>query len=191
MKTIIATLILIFLACSATATKNNGQEQGQQQGQIGINKSKTFNKSWSKSNARVRNNNKDINRINIGGDLYEESRIPVNTSYAPVVISTSDCLGSFSAGGQGQFLGLTVGGTTQSRPCNIREYSKMFEARNQPEIAFAILCQDRIVRKAVESAGKRCPSPRLSIIIAQRDQARREEACKYPSQRCRVHKKNN
>lgn len=89
------------------------------------------------------------NDINIDGDNYAE--IPANTAYAPTVIATSDCLGSLSAGGQGSGIGLSFGGTTQSKPCNVREFAKM--NANNKDLFYAIQCQDPIVREAFKVTG--------------------------------------
>jgi len=160
---------------------SNSTANGGDQRQIGINKSD--NDSNSTSTSEVSNNTSDSNSIQIGG--AEAPDIPVNTAYAPLVISTSDCLGSLSVGGQGQFLGFSIGGTKQSKPCNIREYSKMFEARKQPDIAFAILCQDPIVKRAVETTGESCPS------VEAAESVRRREVCKYPTAQCKAYKRFN
>jgi len=101
------------------------------------------------------------------------------SAYAPTVIATSDCLGSFSAGGQGQFFGFSLGGATQSKPCNIREFAKMFI--NDPTVYKAILCQDKMVRKAIESTGGGCPDYKTSYNPP--FLAYKPKRCEYPNQK--------
>jgi hypothetical protein len=120
-----------------------------------------------------------VNSINI---IKKEARNNVRTAYAPVTISTSDCLGSVSAGGQGQFAGFSLGLSKQSRPCNIREYSKMFMAIGDYEAANAILCQDKLVSKALDSIGKSCPK---------KEKQAKANVCDYPTEECKRSKRFN
>lgn len=84
------------------------------------------------------------------------TKLPVSGAYAPTAIPTSDCLGSISAGGQGQFAGFSLGFTKQSKPCNIRAYASQFP-RYSP-IWWGVMCQDKIIKKADKiSKGGNCP----------------------------------
>lgn len=199
--------------------------QGQKQGQIGINKSKNDNynkiddsgnsksksavkdsgnsssnsgsksKSGSLSNSMQAQDASSDNTINIGGDNFEASYIPVNTAYAPTVIATSDCLGSISAGGQGQFLGLTFGKTTQSKPCNVREFAKMNAA--DVELYYTIQCQDPIMKEAYKVRGtynKFCIGAKAktkSKWFGLGSVKAYEEICAYPTAECKHYKKFN
>jgi len=120
--------------------------------------------------------------------VYEAQEIPVSSAFAPAIVATSDCLGSIGGGVQGQFAGLTFGRSTQSKPCNIREFYKLFEARRQPKIAFAVLCQDKIVRKAVADAGKKCPKKKERISMSFTT-THAKPSCEYPTAACKKRKK--
>lgn len=84
------------------------------------------------------------------------TEFPVSTAVAPSNISTSDCLGSISAGGQGQFAGFSLGFSKQSKPCNIRAYASQFPRYSS--MWWGVMCQDSMIRKADKSTGGRnCP----------------------------------
>ena len=152
-------------------------------------------KSDSLSNSMQAQDASSDNTINIGGDNFEASYIPVNTAYAPTVIVTSDCLGSISAGGQGQFLGLTFGKTTQSKPCNVREFAKMNV--NNEGLFYAIQCQDPIVKEAFKVTGtynKYCIGAKAkskSKWFGLGSVKAYEEVCAYPTAECKHYKKFN
>ena len=167
-KLLLALILFPSLTMAASNHHNNYNGSNAIQGQIGINKLNSTNASNSRSKLSSNNN------IMIEGDSQ-----PVRSSNAPTIISTSDCLGSYSAGGQGQFLGLSFGGTKESKPCNIREFAKMYIATGDYALANAILCQDKIVRKSIESIGKACPSKNDV----------REEVCAYPTEECKKSKR--
>lgn len=113
---------------------------------------------------------------------FHEARNAANSTFAPVVISTSDCLGSVSASGGNMFGMGSFGFTRQSKPCNVREFSKMFMAIGDYEMAESVLCQDPIVRKARKDIGNPCPS---EVKTAESD------ICDYPTEQCKEHKKFN
>lgn len=99
------------------------------------------------------NLNKNVSVGYVNNSITKGNRV-VASANSPVNIPTSDCMGGVSAGGQGQYLGLSLGFSKQSKPCNIREYAKMLSSN--PVVAKAILCQDKIVRDAYEIAGQPC-----------------------------------
>lgn len=135
------------------------QKQGQAQGQI------QSSLSGSSSDNSVNITDYDI-------DL-------ANTAYAPDIIPTSDCLGAVSLGGQGRFLGFSLGGTTQSKPCNVREFAKM-NAKSR-RLYHAIMCQDSIMRKAYKTIGKYdsyCKPNRVTVTYAVDSY---ESNCDYPN----------
>ena len=104
---------------------------------------------------------------------------PANTAYAPDIIPTSDCLGAMSLGGQGRFLGFSLGGTTQSKPCNVREFAKM-NAKSR-RLYHAIMCQDSIMRKAYKTIGKYeayCKPKRVKVTYSVDSY---ESNCDYPN----------
>lgn len=99
------------------------------------------------------NLNKNVSVGYINNSTTKGNRVVAGAD-SPVNIPTSDCMGGVSAGGQGQYLGLSLGFSKQSKPCNIREYAKMLS--ENPIVAKAILCQDKIVRDAYEIARQPC-----------------------------------
>jgi len=126
-----------------------------------LNGNANLNGNLNNNRNNNRNNNANINALipilksdtSISND--NRADFPVSTANAPMAISTSDCLGSVSAGGQGQFMGFSLGFSKQSKPCNIRAYAKMF--RHMPAVYNAILCQDDIVREAFRFTDYQCP----------------------------------
>lgn len=168
---------ITFIASAAYAFGDSHNQQRQSTS------NRNYNDSYSYSKSRQYQDASSSNTIEIEGDNHILPHLPPNSAYAPAVIPTSDCLGSFSAGGQGQFLGFSLGATTQSKPCNIREFSKIFEARKQPHIAFAILCQDNIVKTAIESMGEACPTFDRNDYYVIRD------VCAYPTEECKRYKR--
>ena len=95
--------------------------------------------------------------VSIGGDVFEAPEIPVNSAIAFAPIPTSDCLGSVGAAGQGSLFGGALSFTTQSRPCNIREYSKLATAYAGKKYGRLVLCQDEIIRKSFKGTPMACP----------------------------------
>lgn len=99
------------------------------------------------------NTNTSVGYVNNSTNTTKGNRVVAGAD-SPINIPTSDCMGGISAGGQGQYLGLSLGFSKQSKPCNIREYAKML--LGNPVVAKAILCQDKIVKDAYEIAGQPC-----------------------------------
>jgi len=112
--------------------------------------------------------------------VHEADEYPVNSAYAPIVVPTSDCLGSVSAGGQGAFWGGALGFTTQSKPCNIREFAKMVSY--DKNLYIAMLCQDKMFKKAKASIGKPCP---VIIPLWKPKPFTHKQTCVYPTARCK------
>lgn len=192
----------------------NGGAAMQGQGQVGINKNKSTVKNSGNSqsdsgvygsgnsanlNAQVdasKTTNKQkqdassANDISIGGDSFVEAYNPVNTAYAPTVIATSDCLGSISAGGQGNFLGLSFGKTTQSTPCNVREDAKTVAALVKDEaLVKATLCQSKRVAEAYKVTGeynKYCVGAKATVKttffgLNKTSAYEEQDPCEYPT----------
>lgn len=187
-------------AKSKSSATGGSATQGQIQGQVGINKSSNknkvntnvntsdFNSNKSNSTAKQSQDASSSNSIAIGGDNYQAAAAGA-FAYSPV--PTSDCLGSAGVSGQWTKFGFGLGGTTQSKPCNVREFAKIMAAFGKPDISFAILCQDPIVKASVESTGQLCPnSDALKVIKAEsKKEERLEEACKYPTETCKILRK--
>jgi len=155
--------------------------QGQKQGQVGINKSSNRNSTKQKQDASSSNN------ISVGsGDKTTINHKPAETAYAPIVIATSDCLGSVSAGGQGQFFGFTFGKTTESKPCNVRAFATL-NVHNE-DLFYAIQCQDTIVREAykvLNTYNKYCIGAKAKSSTKKwggfGKKSMYEESCPYPN----------
>lgn len=166
--------------------------QGQQQGQFGINKSK--NDNTNKVTDSGNSKSTSANALVVGGDSFVEAENMVNTAYAPVVIATSDCLGSLSAGGQGSGIGLSFGGTTQSKPCNVREFAKM--NIGNISLFYAIQCQDPIVKEAFKVTGdyqKYCVGAKAKGKTKKwfglASKKAYEDVCAYPTAECKRFKR--
>ena len=138
------------------------------------------------------------NDIAIGGDNYVEAENVVNTAYAPTVIATSDCLGSVSGGGMGTGFGASLGFTTNSNPCNIREDAKLVAALTKDEnLVKATLCQSDRVKEAYKVTGeynKYCVGAKATVktrFFGLNDTSAYEEqdACSYPTPACKSSKR--
>ena len=138
------------------------------------------------------------NDIAIGGDNYVEAENVVNTAYAPTVIATSDCLGSVSGGGMGTGFGASLGFTTNSNPCNIREDAKLVAALTKDEnLVKATLCQSDRVKEAYKVTGeynKYCVGAKATVktrFFGLNDTAAYEEqdVCAYPTPACKASKR--
>lgn len=66
------------------------------------------------------------------------------------------CLGSTSIGGAGPGFGVTIGGTTTDRGCNLRLYSRTLYALGHRVAATQILCNDPDVAQALLAEGIQC-----------------------------------
>ncbi len=99
---------------------------------------------------------------------------PASRAFTHLPLATSDCMGASGIGGQGQLFGFSVSSSTQSRPCNIRENAKLAASFNDMELAFAILCQDEVVKEAGKGIGK-CSGDAV-----------KPDVCKYPTEQCKL-----
>lgn len=183
------------IAGAVSGSRSSGGDAIQGQRQFGINglESDINNKSGVKGSGNAAVAFK--NGVSIDTSKTTYNKPSVKRAYAPVVIPTSDCLGAISAGGQGEFIGLTFGKTTQSNPCNVREFAKM--NIHNAELFYAIQCQDPIVREAFKVTGdynRYCVGAKaktkskwfgLNTVKAY------EEICAYPTEECKRYKKYN
>lgn len=199
----------------AEATGGNAN-QDQSQAQIGINKSTNKNKvntsDYNRNSSYNKNSNdsgveasgNSFNEVNAGGDtlvaegdniVYEAPDIPVETAYAPTVITTSDCLGSIAGGTQSKFWGATFGITTQSEPCNVREDAKVAASLVKDEfLVKATLCQSDRIAEAYKVKGeyhKYCVGAKETTKTSYWGLVNTpayEDVCKYPTEKCRLFK---
>jgi len=102
---------------------------------------------------------------NSGGNVVESSntvnveRGPVSTAYAaPLTASNGTCMGSTSAGGQTNLIGLSFAKTWTDENCNRRYNAQMLQSLNLRPAAVALMCQDESVAAAMKSAGIPCPN---------------------------------
>jgi len=117
-----------------------------------------YNSPRSKSSAKQRQDASSSNDIDIIS-INKAAKSSVRTAYSPVAIPTSDCMGAVSAGGQGQFFGFSLGGTTQSKPCNIREDAKIQLMLGNEDLAYLIhACQDKKIRELTRHTDDPCPN---------------------------------
>lgn len=186
---------------NAVLTKNEVKKSGNSDVDVNnigldIDASRTSNKQSNKQSTKT--NTSDSNEINIGGAEYIEAKNPVNTAYAPTVIATSDCLGSVSGGGQGSSFGATLGFTTNSEPCNIREDAKLVAALTKDEsLVKATLCQSDRVKEAYKVTGeynKYCVGAKATVKTSfwglNKTSAYEErDVCAYPTPACKASKR--
>jgi hypothetical protein len=96
---------------------------------------------------------------------------PVAGARAYTAAPTSDCMGSSGVGGQGQFFGFSFSSTTQSKPCNIREDTK---------IAMWVLHDDELARRIFMQGEYAKATIRKSRTV---------QSCDYPTDECKQSKR--
>jgi hypothetical protein len=115
---------------SQTATGGKAQ-QGQAQSSRNDNRSSASN---ANSNANAGNNAQTD--VNVGGDSYAASRIPVATAYAPNVMPTAPCKFGVSGGGQGMSFGFSVGVSITDENCvNLEQVRTVATILGQKDVA--------------------------------------------------------
>ena len=106
----------------------------------------------------------------------KETDLPVQRAYAPTMRSTSDCLAGNGLGVQTGLWGFSVGGTSQARPCNIRENIKLADSLGLHTLARNVMiltiCEDKAFKDLPE-CGK---EPEKDL-------------CEYPAEDCKRSKK--
>lgn len=140
-------------------TNKQGQEQGQLQGQqqAAIATQGQSSRNDNRSSAHNDGNNSSQS-VTVQGDNYEAPRIPVATAYAPALVAgTNTCMGSSSVGGQGITFGLSLGTTWEDDGCTRRSNAATLFSLGQTSGAIALMCQDKDIAQAMETAGTPCP----------------------------------
>lgn len=102
---------------------------------------------------------------------------PIAGARAYIPAPTSDCMGSSGLGGQFQYFGFGISSTTQSKPCNIREDTK---------IAMWVLGDEDLAREIFmqgEYAGRTQNSRTLKKVQDVQD------VCEYPTDECKKAKR--
>jgi hypothetical protein len=114
---------------------------------------------------------------------YQAAKIPVATAYSASLTSGMDtCLGSFSAGGQTQVLGITFGKTVRDKGCDLIKQTHLLLELNQQRAACvrATLGEEgKLIREAMKEAGAECPPLQVPvsevIVTAPTDAVTHEE----------------
>jgi hypothetical protein len=191
--------LLLVLSGSKSGVKNSGNSESES-GVYGSGNSANLNAQVdaSRTSNKQKQDASSSNDIAIGGDNYVEAENVVNTAYAPTVIATSDCLGSVSGGGMGTGFGASLGFTTNSNPCNIREDAKLVAALTKDEnLVKATLCQSDRVKEAYKVTGeynKYCVGAKATVktrFFGLNDTSAYEEqdVCAYPTPACKASKR--
>ncbi len=114
------------------------------------------------SNGNGNGNGNGSNNAVSTGNLTSAVNIR-NHRQAPAIVAPGlaaagieSCLGSTSVGGAGPWFGVTIGGTTTDRGCNLRLYSRTLYALGHRVAATQILCNDPDVAQALLAEGIRC-----------------------------------
>ena len=90
------------------------------------------------------NSNNAKQSVNISGDNFQSSRIPVSTAYAPSISPSSNCRSGSSGGVQFPGFGLSIGGDTSVDTCEINEAARIaVTVLGDNEGATYILCQNK------------------------------------------------
>ncbi len=105
--------------------------------------------------------------VNISSEYTAAKQHPVAGARVYIPAPTSDCMGSSGVGGQGGFWGFGISTTTQSKPCNIREDTK---------IAMWVLGDEELARKIFLQGDYAKPVVR---------NYRTTEICDYPTDECK------
>lgn len=113
------------------------------------------------SSASASNNGNGSNNTSIEYEAAKTYRQPVATAYSASLTSGADtCLGSWSAGGQSQILGLTFGKTKQDKNCIlIKQTALLKETGHERAACFRMQMGDegKDIREAMKAAGDECP----------------------------------
>ncbi|MDS1142425.1 hypothetical protein RE432_18480 [Pusillimonas sp. SM2304] len=135
--------------------QQQGQLQGQQQAAIATQSQSSRNDNRSSASNEGNNSNQSVT---VQGDNHEAPRIPVATAYAPALVAgTNTCMGSSSVGGQGITFGLSLGTTWEDDGCTRRSNAATLFSLGQTQGAVALMCQDKDIAQAMETAGTPCP----------------------------------
>jgi hypothetical protein len=184
---------------SKSGVKNSGNSESES-GVYGSGNSANLNAQVdaSRTSNKQKQDASSSNNIAIGGDSFVEAENVVNTAYAPTVIATSDCLGSVSGGGMGTGFGASLGFTTNSNPCNIREDAKLVAALTKDEnLVKATLCQSDRVKEAYKVTGeynKYCVGAKATVKtkfwgLNATKAYEEQDVCAYPTPACKASKK--
>lgn len=134
----------------STNVNANANIQGQQQGQS------QSSRNDNRSSASNEGNNSS-QTVNVGGDTYEATKIPVATAFAPSLIAgTNTCMGSSSVGGQGITFGFSVGTTWEDKGCTRRSNAQTLNSLGLAKAAVALMCQDSDVALAMKQSNMEC-----------------------------------
>lgn len=108
---------------------------------------------------------------NLNNIQFENDKKTIASARVNVAPTTSDCMGSSGLGGQGQFFGFSFSSTTQSKPCNIREDTK---------IAMWVLKDEDLARKIFMQGDYAKATIKESLTV---------QICDYPTDKCKQSKR--
>jgi hypothetical protein len=125
----------------------------------------------STSSATANGNGSGNGNGNTTDVTYEAAktyRAPVSTAYSASLTSGMDtCLGSISAGGQTQILGITFGKTVRDKGCDLIKQTHLLLELNQQRAACIRATLDKegaLIREAMKEAGAECP-PLVAPVV--------------------------
>ena len=88
--------------------------------------------------------------------LHARRQAPAVIAPGLAAAGIESCLGSTSIGGAAPGFGVSIGGTTTDRGCNLRLYARTLFALGHRVAATQILCNDPDVAQALLAEGIRC-----------------------------------
>ena len=149
-------------SCATTNTTTN-------QGGNVNNKNSNQQAQGQMQSTKNSNNASQNTEVVVAGD--EDSRNPVSTAYAPSMSPSAQCMGVATGGIQGMSIGISVGKSYESKPCNQRELARMFAQIGDTDAARKVLCSmegSEVVKecqeKKVEKAAQITTEPPTTAV---------------------------
>lgn len=136
--------------------------------------------------------NKISTSLSVGGDVHDYADIPVSGAFAPNIVATDDCSGSISAGAQGQFFGLSLGGTRVNKGCETRENAKVVASLlGDKEATISVLCTNPSLKEAFSNTNTiSCPKKRVKVKFNTTKNTTNQRInsgdCEYPTPQCKT-----
>lgn len=101
----------------------------------------------------------DNEGVRVEGDRYETPEIPVATAIGPSMSPSGQCMGVATGGIQGMNIGISLGKSYESKPCNQRELARMFLVAGERKAAMQVLCSHDGAEVTDLCKGKDEPTP--------------------------------
>lgn len=122
------------------------------------NKTENANLQGQQQSTNNANNSSNSSNVNVGGDVYEAKRNPVNTAYAPSIAPTANCALSVSGGISAAVFSASFGKAYIDENCAALERVRtVSQVLNDKDTAEALMCLDEKYKKARLNAGRACP----------------------------------